>query len=429
MTATAAAPQPANANQPVKDLYSVGEIPPLGHVPARMHAWCIRQERHGAPDTAMQLEIVPTWSIGEDECLILVMAAGVNYNGVWAALGKPISPIDGHKNPYHIAGSDASGSSMRSAPRSSAGRLATRWSSIATRMMATMRSATAATRCSPIRSASGAMKRRTAPSRSSPACRPGNCCRSRRICRGRKSACYTLTLATAYRMLFGHRPHVLGAGQNVLVWGASGGLGSMAIQLIATTGANAIGVISDDDKTDFVMQLGAKGVINRKAFKCWGQMPQVGSLEYNDWMKSARDFGKAIWAFTGKGNNVDMVFEHPGEQTFPVSVLMCKRGGMVVICAGTSGFNLTMDARYLWMHQKRVQGSHFANLLQASAANKLVQARRIDPCMSDVYAWSDIPKAHMKMWKNEHRPGNMAVLVSAPTTGLKTLDDAVEAAK
>jgi crotonyl-CoA carboxylase/reductase len=100
---------------------------------------------------------------------------------------------------------------------------------------------------------------------------------------------------------------------------------------------------------------------------------------------------------------------------------------MVVICAGTTGYNLTMDARYLWMHQKRVQGSHFANLMQASNANRLVVAQRIDPCMSEVYAWSDIPKAHMKMWKNEHRPGNMAVLVSAPHTGLKTFEDVIEA--
>ena len=67
-----------------------------------------------------------------------------------------------------------------------------------------------------------------------------------------ESACYTLTLATAYRMLFGHRPHILRPGHNVLVWGASGGLGSMAVQLIATAGANAIGVISDEDKRDFV---------------------------------------------------------------------------------------------------------------------------------------------------------------------------------
>jgi crotonyl-CoA carboxylase/reductase len=214
----------------------------------------------------------------------------------------------------------------------------------------------------------------------------------------------------------------------VLVWGASGGLGSMAVQLIATAGGNAIGVISDDDKRDFVMQLGAKGVINRKNFNCWGQMPKVNSPEYAAWLKEARNFGKAIWDFTGKGNSVDMVFEHPGESTIPVSVLVVKRGGMVVICAGTTGYNLTLDARYLWMHQKRVQGSHFANLMQASNANRLVIARRIDPCMSDVYPWTDIPKAHMKMWKNEHRPGNMAVLVSTPRPGLRTFEDTIEAA-
>jgi crotonyl-CoA carboxylase/reductase len=86
-----------------------------------------------------------------------------------------------------------------------------------------------------------------------------------------------------------------------------------------------------------------------------------------------------------------------------------------------------MDARYLWMHQKRVQGSHFANLMQASQANRLVIERRIDPTMSEVFGWDQIPKAHMRMMKNEHKPGNMAVLVSAPTTGLRTLEDAIEA--
>jgi crotonyl-CoA carboxylase/reductase len=99
---------------------------------------------------------------------------------------------------------------------------------------------------------------------------------------------------------------------------------------------------------------------------------------------------------------------------------------MVVICAGTTGYNLTMDARYLWMHQKRVQGSHFANLLQAAQANKLVIERRVDPAMSEVFPWDQIPKAHTRMWKNEHRPGNMAVLVSAPTTGLRTFEDVIE---
>src|SRR6202790_5114638 len=94
---------------PLKDLYEIGEIPPLGHVPAQMYAWAIRKERHGPPETAMLREVVPTWPIREDEVLVYVMAGGVNYNGVWAGLGIPVSPLDGHKHPFHIAGSDASG--------------------------------------------------------------------------------------------------------------------------------------------------------------------------------------------------------------------------------------------------------------------------------------------------------------------------------
>ncbi len=146
-------------------------------------------------------------------------------------------------------------------------------------------------------------------------------------------------------------------------------------------------------------------------------------------MKEARKFGKAIWDITGKGIDPDIVFEHPGEATFPVSCMVAKRGGMVVFCAGTSGFNLTFDARFVWMRQKRIQGSHFAHLKQASAANQLVIERRIDPGMSEVFPWADIPLAHDKMWKNEHLPGNMAVLVSAARPGLRTFEDTIEAGK
>ena len=83
-----------------KDLYEIGEIPPLGHVPANMYAWIVRKDRHGPPEQSMQIEVVPTWQLDSHDVLILVMAAGVNYNGVWAALGTPLSPIDAHKNPY-----------------------------------------------------------------------------------------------------------------------------------------------------------------------------------------------------------------------------------------------------------------------------------------------------------------------------------------
>ena len=91
--------------QEKKDLYELGEIPPLGHVPKQMYAWAIRRERHGNPNTAMLEEVVDTPTLDSHEVLIMVMAAGVNYNGVWAALGEPISPFDYHKAEYHIAGS------------------------------------------------------------------------------------------------------------------------------------------------------------------------------------------------------------------------------------------------------------------------------------------------------------------------------------
>ncbi len=423
------APEIAPYEAPEKDLYEVGEIPPLGYVPKKMYAWTIRRERHGEPDQAMQVEVVDVPEIDSHEVLVFVMAAGVNYNGIWAALGTPISVFDVHKAEYHIAGSDAAGIVWK------VGDKVRRWKVGDEVVIHCNQDDGDDEECNggdPMFSPSQRIWGYETPDGSFAQftrVQSQQLMRRPRHLTWEESACYTLTLATAYRMLFGHRPHTLKPGQNVLVWGASGGLGSFAIQLINTAGANAIGVISDESKRDFVLGLGAKGVINRKDFNCWGQMPTVNTPEYKQWFNETRKFGKAIWDITGKGNNVDMVFEHPGEATFPVSVFVVKRGGMVVICAGTTGYNLTFDVRYLWMHQKRVQGSHFANLKQASAANQLMLERRLDPSMSEVFPWDEIPQAHMKMRRNEHKPGNMAVLVSAPTTGLKTFEDTLEASQ
>ncbi|GJL89962.1 MAG: crotonyl-CoA carboxylase/reductase [Minwuia thermotolerans] len=410
-----------------RDLYEVGEIPPLGHVPSKMYAWAIRRERHGNPDTAMQCEVVDTPELDSHDVLILVMAAGVNYNGVWASLGTPLSPFDIHKQPYHIAGSDASGVVY------AVGSRVKRWKVGDEVVVHCNQDDGDDEECNggdPMFSTSQRIWGYETPD--------GSFAQFARVqdrqlmprprhLTWEESACYTLTLATSYRMLFGHRPHILRPGDNVLIWGASGGIGSMAVQLCAAAGANAIGVISDETKREFVMSLGAKAVLNRKDFNCWGQMPTVNSEEYHAWTKEMRKFGKAIWEITGKGNDVDFVFEHPGESTFPVSCIVVKRGGMVVFCAGTTGYNLTMDARFVWMRQKRIQGSHFANLKQATQANQMVIERRVDPCMSEVFSWDDIPRAHMKMQANEHKPGNMAVLVSSKLPGLRTIEDAIEA--
>ena len=79
------------------------------------------------------------------------------------------------------------------------------------------------------------------------------------------------------------------------------------------------------------------------------------------------------------------------------------------------------------MRQKRIQGSHFANLKQAAQANQLVIERRLDPCMSEVFSWDEIPAAHMKMRANLHKPGNMAVLVQAKRPGFRTIEDCISA--
>ena len=422
-----ATPAIASYDAPKKDLYEMGEIPPLGHVPAQMYGWILRQERHGDPVDALKVEVVDTPKLDSNDVLVLVMAAGVNYNGVWACLGKPASVFRQHKAPYAIIGSDAAGIVWAVGDR------VTRWKVGDEVVIHCNQDDGDDEECNggdPMLSpsqriwgyetADGSFAQFTRVQSQQLMPRPKHLT-------WEQSACYTLTLATAYRMLFGHEPNDLKPGQNVLVWGASGGLGSFAIQLINTAGANAIGVISDEDKRQFVMDLGAKGVINRRDFNCWGRLPEVGTDEYTDWFNEVRRFGKAIWDITGKGVNVDMVFEHPGEATFPVSTFVVKRGGMVVICAGTSGYNCTFDVRHMWSHQKRLQGSHFAHLKQAAAANKLMLDRRLDPCMSEVFPWDDLPMAHMKMMRNEHKPGNMAVLVQAPRTGLRTLEDVLEA--
>lgn len=415
-----------DANLPKKDLYELGEIPPLGHVPKQMYAWAIRKERHGEPESAMLQEVVDIPTLDSHDVLIMVMAAGINYNGVWAALGTPISPFDYHKAEYHIAGSDASGVVY------AVGSKVKRFKVGDEVVVHCNQDDGDDEECNggdPMFSTSQRIWGYETPDGSFAQfarVQDRQCMMRPKHLTWEESACYTLTLATAYRMLFGHRPHILRPGHNVLVWGASGGLGSMAIQLIATAGANAIGVISDEDKRDFVMGLGAKGVINRKDFNCWGQLPEVNGEGFKEYMGETRKFGKAIWKITGKGNDVDFVFEHPGEATFPVSCNIVKRGGMVVFCAGTTGFNLTMDARFVWTRQKRIQGSHFANLKQASQANQLVIERRLDPCMSEVFAWEDIPAAHTKMLNNLHKPGNMAVLVQAKRPGRRTVEDCIE---
>jgi crotonyl-CoA carboxylase/reductase len=223
-------------------------------------------------------------------------------------------------------------------------------------------------------------------------------------------------------MLLGWPPHVVREGDPVLVWGGAGGLGSMAIQIIRELGGRAVAVVSSDDKAEFCRKLGAVGVINRRSFDHWGMPPHWQDTDgYGEWLVGAKAFGAAFWEALGEKRSPRIVFEHPGEDTVPTSIFLCDTGGMVVICAGTTGYSAVADLRYLWTRQKRLQGSHFANDEQSAAFNRLVIDGRIDPCLSRTFSFEDIPAAHQLMFENSHPEGNMAALVSAPKEGLTDL--------
>ena len=203
-------------------------------------------------------------------------------------------------------------------------------------------------------------------------------------------------------------------GDVVLVWGGSGGVGSQAIQLAKEAGAVPIAVVSDPARGEYAEGLGAVGCIDRTQFSHFGLPPHLSDTAgQKEWLAGARAFGKRIWEILGERRGPDIVIEHPGEATVPTSIFVCEPGGMVVICAGTTGFEAVADLRYLWTRQKRLQGSHGTNDEQAAAYNKLVMDGAIDPCLGRVIAFEDLPRAHATMGRGEDVFGNVVALIGA----------------
>jgi crotonyl-CoA carboxylase/reductase len=263
------------------------------------------------------------------EVLVLVMAAGVNYNGIWAGLGEPISPSTSTSSDFHIAGSDAAGIVW------AVGDKVKRWKVGDEVVIHCNQDDGDDEECNggdPMFSPSqriwgyetpdGSFAQFTRVQAQQLMPRPKHLT-------WEESACYTLTLATAYRMLFGHHPHELKPARTC--WSGALRAASAPSRSSCATPPAPTPSASSPTRTSATSSwsLGAKGVINRKDFNCWGQLPKVNTPEYKEWFTEARKFGKAIWDITGKGVNVDMVFEHPGEATFPVStfVVQARRHG------------------------------------------------------------------------------------------------------
>ncbi len=183
----------------------------------------------------------------------------------------------------------------------------------------------------------------------------------------------------------------------VLIWGASGGLGGYATQLALNGGAIPVCVVSSPEKAELCRRMGAELVIDRSAegFRFWSDEETQNPDEW-------RRFGERIRELTG-GEDPDIVFEHPGRETFGASVYVAKRGGTVATCASTSGFLHQYDNRYLWMHLKRIVGSHFANYREAWEANRLVALGRIHPTVSRTYPLERTGQAAYEVHRNAHQ--------------------------
>jgi len=405
------------------DICALGERPPLGEVPDNMHAFAVRQDRFGEPKDSLRREVLPTPEIKPDEVLVYVMATGVNFNNVWAALGQPLDVIgvrqkQGEPEDFHAGGSDCSGIVWK---------VGADVTNVKPGDEVVVHSGWWAPDDPWVLSGKDPMLADSVriwgyQTNYGSFCQfaraQGHQCQPKpKHLTWEVAACYLLCASTAYRMLMGWAPNTIQKDDLVLVWGGTGGVGSMALQITRAMGGRPIAVVSDESKRQFCLDKGAIGVINRTEFDHWGVMPDTNSPEYGAWAKGARAFGKAIWDITGTRESPQIVFEHPGEATLPTSGLVCGTGGMVVICAGTTGFNVTLDLRHHWMRQKRFQGSHLANDDQAKAVNDLVIGGKVDPCLSQTFGFDELAHAHQLMQDNKHPSGNMAILVNATEEG------------
>jgi crotonyl-CoA reductase len=379
------------------------------------------------PRKSLHLQEVPTPDVGPGEALVAVMASAINYNTVWTSIFEPLPTFAflrrygrfselarRHDLPYHVVGSDASGVVLR------VGAGVTRWRPgdevVAHCLSVELEEAAGhddtlldpQQRIWGFETNFGGLAEVALVKANQLMPKPTHLT-------WEEAACPGLVNSTAYRQLVSHHGAAMKQGDTVLVWGASGGLGSYATQFALGGGAVPVCVVSSPEKARLCRSMGAEFVIDRAAegFRFWRDERTQDPAEW-------KRFGERIRELTG-GDDPDIVFEHPGRETFGASVFVAKRGGTVVTCASTSGFEHVYDNRYLWMNVKRIIGSHFANYREAWEANRLIARGHIHPTLSKTYPLPQTGVATYEVHRNTHQ-GKVGVLCLAPQEGLGVRD-------
>ncbi len=385
------------------------------------------ESRDKDPRKSLHVDEVPLPELGPGEAYVAVMASAINYNTVWTSIFEPMatfgflerygrtSPLaKRHDLPYHVVGSDLSGVVLKTGlgvhawkpgdevvahclsvelegpdghndtmldPEQRIWGFETNFGGLA--HIALVKS--------------NQLMPKAAHLTWEEAASPG------------------LVNSTAYRQLVSRNGAGMKQGDNVLIWGASGGLGGFATQYALNGGATPVCVVSSEDKADVCRSMGAELIINRSAedFRFW---KDERTQDQKEW----RRFGARIRELTG-GEDVDIVFEHPGRETFGASVFAARKGGTIVTCASTSGYMHEYDNRYLWMNLKNIVGSHFANYRESWEANRLIAKAMIHPTLSRTYPMHEVGQAALDVHTNAHQ-GKVGVLCLAPEEGLGVRD-------
>lgn len=382
------------------------------------------------PRKSIHVDEVPTPPLGPNECLIAVMASAINYNTVWTSIFDPVPTFafleklgresdlgSRHDLDYHILGSDASGVILKTGPG------VTRWKP----------GDEVTVHCNYVdmEAPTGHDDSMLDPNQriwgfesnfgglaDIAMVKANQLMPKPRHLTWEEAACLGLVSSTAYRMLVSANGACMKQGDVVLIWGATGGLGGFACQYVLNGGGVPVAVVSSPEKCQLLQSIGVEHIIDRKAegYNFWdGDDPDP---------KEWRRFGKQIRSLVGE--DPDIVFEHPGRQTFGASVFVAKRGGTIVTCASTSGYMHTYDNRYLWMHLKRIIGSHFANYKEAWEANRLAGLGKIHPILSDTYPLEETGEAAYQVHQNLHT-GKVGIRVLAPEDGLGVGDEELRA--
>nr|6NA4_A Chain A, Putative crotonyl-CoA reductase [Kitasatospora setae KM-6054]6NA4_B Chain B, Putative crotonyl-CoA reductase [Kitasatospora setae KM-6054]6NA4_C Chain C, Putative crotonyl-CoA reductase [Kitasatospora setae KM-6054]6NA4_D Chain D, Putative crotonyl-CoA reductase [Kitasatospora setae KM-6054] len=379
------------------------------------------------PRKSLHLDDVPLPELGPGEALVAVMASSVNYNTVWSSIFEPVStfgflerygrlsPLTArHDLPYHVLGSDLAGVVLRTGAGVNAWKPGDEVVAHCLSVELESPDGHNDTMMDPeqriwgFETNFGGLAQLALVKTNQLLPKPKHLT-------WEEAASPGLVNSTAYRQLVSRNGAGLKQGDNVLIWGASGGLGSYATQYALAGGATPICVVSSPRKADICRAMGAEAIIDRSAegYRFWKD-------EHHQDPREWKRLGGKIREFTG-GEDVDIVFEHPGRETFGASVYVTRKGGTIVTCASTSGYMHQYDNRYLWMSLKRIVGSHFANYREAFEANRLVAKGKIHPTLSKVYALEETGQAALDVHHNKHQ-GKVGVLCLAPREGLGVTD-------